>query len=50
MFFLSLVMAKWWPSYMPKIICPDGQEKSKQFRAVDFPELLNCLVFIFIFI
>jgi len=50
MFFLSLVIAKWWPSYMPEIICPDGQEKLKQFRAVEFfPELLNCLIFLFIF-
>jgi len=29
---------------------PRWTRKIKQFRAVDFPELLNCLVFIFIFI
>ena len=35
---------------MPEIICPDGQEKLKQFRAVEFfPELLNCLIFFTLF-
>ena len=35
---------------MPKIICPDGQEKLKQFRAVEFfPGLLNFLIFLLYF-